>query len=455
MNATNSENEKKGLRIARIEARNFIGLREVVITPEGNLTCITGKNGAGKTSILEAIRVGFAGGLAKRHIYKGADAAEILIDLDGLKIHRKITAGGTPTTTVTNTDGFNRPSPQNYLNSLFGELAFNPIDFSFAAPKEQTDLLLRSLKIKYGNDDALADQVVSENYLNNDVFINNYSGLALVDYIEKMRLEERRDLNRDIKADTATLNELKKNLPYNFEPFDQKEFEALTGQIEESEARADKLHGAAFDIRETVSNEMDIIGDLKAQVSKLNYVEVTFTDNFAENLEKAEQYERELEKERSKLDGLREKEKAQREAMKFFRVQTQIDELSERIPNLQKKADDLTVIIDKLRGPIKQKLIKSGKLDVKGLEYIDGSFCVNGVEIEFLSESQKLKLGVEIAKKLNEDFKILCIDGVEKLDPETLAEFSKDVLAGGFQCFMTTCQAGPDIAQNINIKKPE
>lgn len=74
-------------KIISLKARNYQRLVAVEITPEGNVVTINGKNGAGKSSVLDSITAAL-GGVNKRDIPKpirdGEDSAEIALETDEL-----------------------------------------------------------------------------------------------------------------------------------------------------------------------------------------------------------------------------------------------------------------------------------------------------------------------------------------------------------------------------------
>ena len=56
------------MRILRLAAENILRLVAVEISPDGNLVKITGKNGAGKSAVLNTIWLGLGGGEAQRQL---------------------------------------------------------------------------------------------------------------------------------------------------------------------------------------------------------------------------------------------------------------------------------------------------------------------------------------------------------------------------------------------------
>ena len=49
------------MKILKLTAENFKKLSAVEITPDGNVVVISGKNGAGKSSVLDAIEAALCG----------------------------------------------------------------------------------------------------------------------------------------------------------------------------------------------------------------------------------------------------------------------------------------------------------------------------------------------------------------------------------------------------------
>ncbi len=143
------------MRLTALQVTDFKGLHEVTIEPDDHgLIVIGGQNGAGKSSVLDSLTYAFAGRRAlgaagKEPVRRGADAAEVRVELDGgeLVIRRRTTAAGTERLEVTQGDGFRVHSPQTMLTELIGARFLDPLDFLSAKPAEQREKLLRCLGI--------------------------------------------------------------------------------------------------------------------------------------------------------------------------------------------------------------------------------------------------------------------------------------------------------------------
>src|SRR3990167_3139034 len=145
------------MKILKLTAENIKRLIAVEITPDGNLVQITGKNGAGKTSVLDAIWWALAGTkhIQAQPIRKGENKARVLLDLGEIVVERKFTEAGS-TLTVESIKGARFSSPQTLLDKLLGELSFDPLAFSRMETREQFD----ELRIPANTPDELVDESV-------------------------------------------------------------------------------------------------------------------------------------------------------------------------------------------------------------------------------------------------------------------------------------------------------
>lgn len=144
------------MKIKAIHVRDFKGIKDIQLDSlDPTLVVITGRNAQGKSSLLDAIVSGLSGkaGTPDVPIRKGADKAEIIIDLGEIQVKKRITRDGKTYLTVENRDGTTRKSPQAVLDTLYNRATFDPVAFTGMAPKEQSKIL-RTLA---GLDKPLAD----------------------------------------------------------------------------------------------------------------------------------------------------------------------------------------------------------------------------------------------------------------------------------------------------------
>lgn len=153
------------MKIIRFKATDVLRLTVVEVAPSGNVVTIGGKNGAGKSSLLDAIEMSIAG---KKHmpeepIRRGAGraATEMVLGTDGtpeLVVERIITPAG-DTLVVRSPDGAVQKRPQEILNKLFTSISFDPLAFATQDPKVQAELLRKLVGLDLSDLEAERSQV--------------------------------------------------------------------------------------------------------------------------------------------------------------------------------------------------------------------------------------------------------------------------------------------------------
>jgi predicted ATP-dependent endonuclease of OLD family len=164
------------LRIIELQAENVKRLRAVHIKPKGTVVQITGRNGEGKTSVLDAIQMAILGKGVQppEPIRRGTSSALVLVDLGDIIIKRTWTAGGDTRVVVESKDGARYPKPQEVLSALG---LFDPVAFCRMKPVDQVVALKRLANLDFDELDARRASFY----------------------------EQRRDVNRELKAQKARL----------------------------------------------------------------------------------------------------------------------------------------------------------------------------------------------------------------------------------------------------------
>lgn len=135
---------KSGLKIVELTAENVKRISAVHIVPgDDGVVLLGGKNGAGKSSVLDAIMfaLGGASRFPEEPIRRGEDSATIRVDLGDMVVTRRFTAGGS-TVKVSTHDGASYGSPQKILDGLFSRLTFDPLKFANMKPDDQSRTLI-------------------------------------------------------------------------------------------------------------------------------------------------------------------------------------------------------------------------------------------------------------------------------------------------------------------------
>ena len=153
---------KKAYKLVELRCDNFKKLKAVAVKIDGTVFKISGKNEAGKSSLLDAVAAAIGGkdAFPKEPVRKGEDKAEIFLDFGGLKLTRKIwnkEDGGIGHSLILEyADGKRPRQPQDILDTLRGSaIADDPIAFARLRPRERYDLL-KKLVPNFDFDDMAA-----------------------------------------------------------------------------------------------------------------------------------------------------------------------------------------------------------------------------------------------------------------------------------------------------------
>ena len=137
------------MKIISLQSEDVKRIKAVEIAPGdvAGVVEITGKNGQGKTSVLDSIWWALADAkhVQDDPIRAGAERAVIRLDLGKLVVTRTIrkTKAGEVTTQlrVENEEGARFSKPQEMLDAMVAGLSFDPLAFTRKKPKEQFDAL--------------------------------------------------------------------------------------------------------------------------------------------------------------------------------------------------------------------------------------------------------------------------------------------------------------------------
>ncbi|MGI6878787.1 ATP-binding protein [Microbacterium sp. gxy059] len=151
-----------------IRVVNFKGVREIELHPAGSLIVIAGGNGAGKSSLIDAITELFdprGTKLTPKPIREGADEAraEYVDDELGLRIRRVWKKNGTAgTLTVEALDGARYSKPADVVAQLTGGAIFDPVTWLNLPEKAQRDELLAKVDLPFDLDELARQKAGAE-----------------------------------------------------------------------------------------------------------------------------------------------------------------------------------------------------------------------------------------------------------------------------------------------------
>jgi DNA repair exonuclease SbcCD ATPase subunit len=417
------------MQILGFVAENYKKLRIVEITPKGRIVQITGKNGQGKTSVLDAIWSALVGAKAipEKPVRKGADKARIKIDLGELIVRRDISTTGAHTLTVENAKGVKVQSPQKILDELLGTLSFDPLAFIGMKPKEQVEMLRQVAKI--------------------DIDIDFLNAENKTDY------DARTIINREVDRLAAEVNTITVQDGLPKEKLDEKKVleQMATAGIKNAEAlslskKKQDLLEKVNDARRNLTNTETLISGYQANVKDLERK----LENAKKQLEDAEvlkvDYNAAIEFAQKHYDDapegiivdvsaltaeLQQVQLTNREIDKRTRRQKVEDELRAK----RRESDTLSRAIED-REEKKRTALQNAAMPVEGLTFDENQVMMNGIPIEQLGEAEQIRISTSIAMAANPKLRVLRVMHGEALDEDSLSILAEMAEKNDFQIWM-------------------
>lgn len=411
-------------KIAHVKISNILGIADLEFDA-GRFVEISGRNGSGKTSILEAVKATLKSGHDATLLRAGADAGEAVIVLDdGTEIAKRVKETGSDTI-VKGPDGKRVAKPGTLVAALADLLSVNPVDFLRATKKERVSVLLESMPIELDFDRL-------KEITGLDDVPGGVHALVAIEACRKTIYDARTGTNRAVKEKHATINQLAATLP-----------DASVEIPGGADGLVDQLQAldAAKDAElERISTKLEGIRQTKdLKVAELRRQIEAEEEAFREIAQKAAaQRQRTVEKHAADSAGIRANlaaiQEAQKAAAKHESTRQTIGQMRKQADELQAESEAQTAALEALEA-YKSELLSA--LPIPGLTVVDGEIYRDGVQFDRLNTAQQVQIAVEIAKLRAGKLGVICCDGLELLDSATFAEFQKQALASGLQLIVT------------------
>lgn len=405
------------VKIRQLEIENVKRVKAVTLTPtENGLTVIGGRNGQGKTSVLDAIAWALGGNKLKPSESQRIGSAappSIHIELsNGLVVERK---GKSSALHVIDPSG--QKAGQQLLDSFIEKLALNLPKFMEARNDEKAETLLQII--------GVGDQ------------------LAVLDRQEKSLYNQRLEVGRIADRKKKHAEELVWYPDAPAEPVSASDLikrqQAILAKNADNQRKRDMLESLK-DQQTRIDVELDKL-EAKKKALINERIAVTADINSAETASANWQDEStaELEQDIANIDAINTKVRANAEKN---RVQAEADELAGQY-------GDLTQQIESVKEQ-RMKLLDSADMPLPELSVQDGELTYNGQKWDCMSGAEQLQVATAIVRKLNPDCGFVLMDKLEQMDPETLAAFGKWLEGEGLQVIAT--RVGTDDTCSIIIE---
>lgn len=423
------------MKIVELKAENIKRLVAVEIKPDGSLVQITGRNGAGKTSLLDSIFWALAG--VRSHqpepIRKGQDEALIELDLGKLLVKRTFKrvqqklddAEDGPTEerintslTVSTVEGAKFPSPQAMLDKLLDSISFDPLAFARMDAKAQH----AALKTLCGLDFTELEAQSAAAY------------------------DKRRDHNRTAKERRAAAAQITVPEDAPAEPVD---VAALMAKLDEAEDANRQLAEGARNRAAAHERTKALLSEAKTRLaqaaSEVDAAEKALADAKRRQALVAEEVEEHTKAVaalpeltdpeflptgdlKAEIAGAETKNAAHRARQEKAALEAKAEEAEAAAQACTDEIDDCKETME--------TMIMDAEMPVDGLGLHDGMVTFNGYPFEQASDAEKLRISCAIAMRGNHELRVIRVRDGSLLDQNGLEVLAKMAAAAGYQVWL-------------------
>lgn len=406
------------VKISSFEIENVKRVKAVALEPTANgLTVLGGKNGQGKTSVLDAIAWALGGNkFAPSEPYRDGSTIppHLKIELsNGIVVER---SGKNSSLKVIDTNG--NKGGQALLDEFISQFALDLPKFMNANGKEKADTLLKII----GVGDKLYELETEEEKLYNQ----RHAIGQIADQKQKFAKEmvEYKDVPDEPVSAADLIKKQQDILARNGENQRKRE-QKKRYELELAQAQT------AFETAKAKLAEAEQNAAIACKSAE-NLVDES-TSELERSISDIDEINRKI---RANLD----KAKAEDDAKIYAE---QYADLTNRIENLRKE---------------KYALLNNAELPLPGLSVQDKELTYNGYKWDNMSGSEQLKVATAIIRRLNPNCGFVLLDKLEQMDVETLSDFNNWLEKEGLQAIATRVSSGDEcsiIIEDGYVKKTD
>lgn len=152
---TRDKDTMDNLSIKTLSINGFKAIKQFSVSPDGKSVELTGANGVGKSSVIEALFYLLTGkGAPDPVVNKDCIKTEICTTLSDGHVAEITTKGGNAKLRVFRPDGEPVNAERTYLNNLIGNISFDVFEFIKRPPSEQKKILMDLLHLDFSDLDS-------------------------------------------------------------------------------------------------------------------------------------------------------------------------------------------------------------------------------------------------------------------------------------------------------------
>jgi recombinational DNA repair ATPase RecF len=424
------------MRLMGFSASNFMNLKafDVRVDEYQNVIMISGKNGQGKTSALNIIIAAVGGKKLRpeKPIKDGETSgfAEVVTDKYIARVEFKLDDDGNikEKLILQNPEGAKFTSPQKLLDSIIGDISFDPLSFINKDSKEQRETLINLAKIDFNFEKNAEER---QNAYNERTIINRelrnkegeVEGIEKPDenyLIEKKSISE--ILTRLENAKAKNLNNKKEKDKLNQY---QEDIVSYIEEVNDLQEKLDKAKNCLLEISNASKKQEDIVLSLKD-----------------ENIESILEEIKCIEETNGLVDLANNRKNA-------------IETSTKKIEILKKNSDELTMKIEDLDNK-KLSALQNAEFPLNGLSIDDKNVIYNNIPLKQVSGAEQLEIAISIAIAHNPKLPIILVKDGSLLDSYHLSIIEQMSKKHGFNVLIEKVDETEKIGivvENGEIKK--
>lgn len=402
------------MKIETITINGFKKLQQFAIDPAGKSVEIKGRNGQGKSSIIDAIWCTLTSkDVPGVPVNRESVTAKIVVGLDdGHTARLSFSSKGNKSLVVEGPDGEPVKAPATFLENLIGKISFDPFEFVNQTPQKQRAFLQQLLGLDFAD----------------------------LESAKAFQLEQKREIDRDavaIEREAETLLDAQ-----NVDRVDVSDLVAKQNERAEVIAKGREAAAAVERAESVVESAKASVASLEEQIAALNGRLESAKAHAATEASKVAPLRTSLELLRAQVAGMPDNSEAIRNAGETNRQADRWAKRLELVARSKSIKGDLDAVKMKLEGieGERQSRIMDAKFPVPGLTFSVDGVLFNGLPFDSGNQCQSdiLRVGVAIAVAQNPTARIVRIKDGSLLDSSAKAALLAMLAENGFQAFIET-----------------
>ena len=433
------------MKISKITISNILGIEAMEINPTGNIIEVTGGNGKGKTSVMNAIKDTLGLSEYSTLLRNGEKKGKTVLEFGDLQVSKTYNEKGSTLAVkgrVAGTDSYSTISaPAKLIKGIVSPNSVDPVRLLMASNKELVNAVLEALPMEVDPDSISA---ITGNSCDIE---KGQHALVVISKFQAMITEKRKDVNRQAKEAKITQEQLSDTLPAIIPNTD-----TITDAIAENQVVIDRARSNARSAKRKVGQNWNTLRNdylssidcLNTQISELTEDLREINSEFKRDAEEAEQsiedaYDFELDKANDATSAITELQQELSTIGAIAKTQENIAGYAKTVNTRVAESEKYSKQLKQFQA-YKEELCQD--LPIEGLELTDGKLSMNGVPFETLNTAARIGLVIELAKLTSGKLGIVMLDNSEMLDSGTYAPLIEAATATDIQSVVARVTEG-------------